>query len=97
MKLKLTIVVLIAAISLFLFKSYSSFEPVGFYKFYEGHHISDSIFFEENGHSYDNDTIYFGDKPVATLISWHKRVDGEQFIRIQKLNSEEKATYILKD
>lgn len=48
----------------------------GMYKFYDGESIGDFLFFEEQSHYLENDTIYFEDEPVGIIISTKKRFDG---------------------
>lgn len=71
-------------------------QPKGLYKFYSGDPIGDVFSFEPGGEYIKGDTIFYKEKPKGILIRTKRRLDGELFITVKSMNSNEKATYINK-
>ncbi len=71
-------------------------EPKGLYKFYSGDQIGDVFSFEPGGDYIKGDTIFYKEKPKGILIRTKRRLDGQQFITVKSIKTNEKATYINK-
>lgn len=69
-------------------------KPEGFFKYYNGYYIGDYLETSSNVTLITNDTVFISERPVAKFIKIENRFNGDKFLVIESLETNERGMYI---
>ena len=80
---------------LFVFSCHSQ-SPKGFFKYYDGYYIGDELTIPSSTSQISNDTLFKLNDPVAKYLNLRYSVNGNVFLQIESLDTQQKGVYIKK-